>query len=187
MGAFAFGLHGMVFADALQTVNAVRQAAGLSALKPSEELQQAAQAHADYLAQYLSQGGITTVSAHEQSNSVPGFTGELAPDRAAYYNYPHSLVTENISVGNKTLDESISALMSAIYHRFAFLDPQIDQLGYAETQRRYVFNMGQSGLAQACRERLPETSAKPSHDCLGNRMKATAFDQLCQQLPPQAI
>lgn len=192
LGLMVFAAHislfaGAVSADAFDAVNSVRQAAGLSPLSPSPELQQAAQAHAEYLAQYLPQGGIATVSAHQQRRSLPGFSGAQAPDRAAYFGYPHRLVTENISVGNRSLEESVSSLMSAIYHRLAFLDPHIDQMGFAEVERRYVYNMGQARLAQACRTRAPEARLDPPHNCLGKRMKASAFAQVCGQLPESAL
>ncbi len=180
-------IPGVASAGALEAVNGARQAAGLSALSASPQLQQAAQAHAEYLSRYLPQGGIVTVSAHQQRRSLPGFSGELAPDRAAYFKYPHSLVTENISVGNRSVEESVSSLMSAIYHRFAFLDPQIDQLGFAEVDQRYVYNMGQGELAQACLSQPAEARVQPPHNCLGKRMRASAYDQLCTQIPAEAV
>lgn len=181
------GVGPVMAVGALTDLNSVRQAAGLGLLEPSAELNQAARAHAEYLVRYLPQGSVASLSAHEQHRSLPGFTGELAADRAAHFNYPHSLVTENISIGNKSTAESISSLMSAIYHRFAFLDPKIDQLGFAEMDRRYVFNMGRRELAQACLQQVPGTSPMPPHNCLGKRMRAQAFEQTCQQLPAEAL
>ena len=129
-------------AQAVGDVNTIRSLAGLPDLTHSVELTNAAQAHARYLQRYAPSGRGLVGSAHEQRKGLPEFTGRLAADRAHYFGYPHSQVTENVSLGDATAQESISNLMSAIYHRFAFLDPLIDENGAAQAGRNYVFNMG---------------------------------------------
>ena len=171
---------------AIDDINAIRSAAGLPVLTHSSPLQEAAQAHAQYVERYAQPGIRTQVSAHEEQESLPGFTGHLAPDRAQYFGYPHSQVLENVSLGNLSLEESISSLMSAIYHRFAFLDMQIDEIGIAQAGPRYVYNMGRKDLSRVCDEQTESAKIKPAHNCLGRKMKASKFQNLCEAIPEAA-
>ncbi len=167
-------------------VNAVRQAAGLLSLAPSETLTRAADAHADYLAKYLPIHRDTLKSAHEQNPTLPEFTGHLASDRVRYFGYPHSQVLENISLGNLTIADSVSDLMSAIYHRFAFLDFEVDEIGAASVAQRYVYELGKQDLSRVCLSEAADAAVEPGYDCLGTRVKKTKIDQTCANLPEQA-
>jgi len=174
-------------ATAINDLNTMRHATGLPALTHSPELQKAAEAHARYLVRYMQPGMSSQVSAHEEHEGLPEFTGRLAADRAQYFAYPHSQVIENVSLGNLSLDEAISSLMSAIYHRFAFLNMDIDEIGIAHVGRRYVFDMGRKDLAQTCIVQPESARVSPAHNCLGRKIKSSAYDALCTNLPVEAI
>ncbi|MCP4001570.1 MAG: CAP domain-containing protein, partial [Gammaproteobacteria bacterium] len=167
-------------------LNSIRRVAGLPELTHSAELQAAAESHARYLARYVQPGGGSQISAHEQNAGLPEFSGRLVADRTRYFGYPHSQVIENVSLGNLSLDESISSLMSAIYHRFGFLDMKIDEIGIAQMQQRYVYNMGRKDLAQACTAQPEEARILPAHNCLGQNMKSSAYQDMCANLPAGA-
>ena len=173
-------------ANAVDDVNAVRRLAALPELSSSVELTNAAQAHARYLQRYSPSGRGLIGSAHEQRKGLPEFTGHLAADRALYFGYPHSQVTENVSLGNDSIQESISILMSAIYHRFAFLDPLVDEIGAAQAGRSYVFNMGKKQLSQICLNQPEVARMMPPHSCKGQLMKHSAYLELCANLPREA-
>jgi len=181
------GMSACASGSAIDDVNTMRRAAGLSLLTPSEELQKAAEAHALYLSRYMQPGSGSQVSAHEEHEGLPEFTGKLAAERAQHFGYSHSVVLENVSLGNLSLDESISSLMSAIYHRFAFLDLQIDEIGIAQAGRRYVFDMGRKDLTQTCTEQVEGARILPPYNCLGQKMKSSAYSALCENLPAEAI
>ena len=171
---------------AIDDLNSIRSAAGLPALAHSAQLREAAQAHALYLERYVQPGSGTQISAHEERQSLPEFTGHLAAERAQNFGYAHSQVLENVSLGNLSLDESISSLMSAIYHRFAFLNMEIDEIGIAQAGQRYVYNMGRKDLALTCTEQVDQARILPAYDCLGQKMKASAYQNLCTSLPANA-
>ncbi len=171
---------------AVSGVNQVRQAAGLMALTESEALTNAAQAHANYLQRYIPPGSERQASAHEERTGLPEFTGYLAPDRAQYFSYPHTQVIENVSLGNPDAQASVSDLMSAIYHRFAFLDFSIDEIGAANAAQRYVYNMGRKDLAQTCLQQPAAAAPSQSLSCQGVAMKQSAFDAMCGNLPVAA-
>lgn len=171
---------------AVLAVNQVRQAAGLEPLEEAQPLNDAALAHALYLRRYMPPGSELQASAHEERSGLAEFSGRFAPDRALRFAYPHSQVTENVSMGNPDIKASIDDLMSAIYHRFAFLDFSIDEIGAANVAQRYVFNMGKRKLAQTCLQQ-PE-AAKPIRpfNCLGTRIKSASIDKMCANLPLRA-
>lgn len=172
---------------AVSAVNEVRQQAGLQELTVSEALNEAALAHALYLQRYVSPGAEQQAAAHEERSGLAEFSGHFAPDRALRFGYPHSQVTENVSLGNPDIKSSVDDLMSAIYHRFGFLDFSIDELGAANASQRYVFNMGKRSLAQTCLQQ-PE-AAKPvkPFNCLGTPVKSSSIEQMCASLPAQAL
>jgi len=132
-------------------------------------------------------GSEQLASAHEERAGVPEFTGELAPQRALYFGYAHEQVIENVSLGNESVADSIADLMSAIYHRFAFLDFGIDEMGAAYAGTRYVYNMGRKNLARVCLAQPREARLEQPYDCLGKLIKQETMDQACVELPADAV
>ncbi len=131
-------------------LNSLRQKAGLPSFYGNESLEKAAASHASYLAKNRTDG-------HYQAPALPGFSGKTPADRAVKAGYPSRMVKENLSSGNIDFKDSVDGLFSAIYHRFGFLDPVMDEIGiaYAEDaygRRIYVYDMGNYGVAGLCSE-----------------------------------
>ena len=132
-----------VQAEPLNYLNNIRAQAGLAPLTLNPALTKSANNHAIYIHKH-------GFSAHYQDKRKAYFTGYAPVDRATYVGYPSLLVLENVSDGQKDYKESIDGLMSAIYHRFGFLNFQIDEIGLARQANYYVYNMGYSKLRQLC-------------------------------------
>ncbi len=134
--------------EAYLYLNSLRQKAGLGSFYGNEKLQAAAASHARYLAKNGADG-------HGESENKPGFSGADPTRRALAAGYASRLVTENLSSRNLDFKESVDGLFGAIYHRFAFLDPLMDEIGVAFAQdsggrRIYVYDMGNYRLNGLC-------------------------------------
>ncbi len=136
--------------EARSYLNEIRQAMGMSTLSWSEALDKAAQAHADYLV-------ANDESAHDEIPGHIAFTGVTPMERALKAGYDASYVSENLSTKNNSGKTSVNGLFSAIYHRFGFLDPSIDQVGVGAAQdasdsekSAFVYLMGNSELELLC-------------------------------------
>ena len=139
--------------EALSILNEIRETMGMNALMPNSRLQMAAQAHADYLVRNH------TVS-HSEMEGLPGFTAKTPAGRAFRAGYLSSQVLENLSAQTRDARHSIDGLLSAIYHRFAFLNVGIDEVGVGLSQdpkdpenNAFVYVMGNSYLDGLCREK----------------------------------
>jgi len=125
----------------LDYLNDLRQQAGMQPFVHHPQLQQSAQHHADYLA-------INRQWGHTQLPGRQGFTGAVPMERMLKAGYNNRHGSENVSshLGSVSPKKSIDGLMSAIYHRFAFLSFEHDQLGigYASENNfhSYVYNLG---------------------------------------------
>jgi len=131
-------------------VNSIREAMQMQTLSQNDHLDAAAQAHADYLV-------LNHESSHNEIEGHKNFTGTRPLDRAFYAGYNASYVSENLSGKNKNAQSSIDGLFSAIYHRFGFLSPSIDEIGVGVTQDEensqnsaFVYVMGNSELNRLC-------------------------------------
>ncbi len=136
--------------EAHSYLNAIRRSAGMIGLSENGKLSAAAQAHADYLVR-------NDTATHDEIPEHEGFTGRRPMDRALKAGYEASLVSENFSTKNHSAKNSVDGLFSAIYHRFGFLDPSIDQVGVGVTEdpndsdrSAFVYLMGNSGLEELC-------------------------------------
>jgi len=131
-------------ADAgLNYLNALRQKSGLTPFSSESHLARAAQNHSNYMRNNHKYG-------HSESSSYAGFTGTSPAPRAIYAGYSSKYVGENISYGTATVKGSIDNLLSAIYHRFGFLNPVYDVVGIGINGTTYTYDMGNSGLNQLC-------------------------------------
>lgn len=134
-----------------QYLNTLRSRAGMIPFTTDTTLQQAAMGHAEYLT-------TNNMIGHVQADGLPNFTGTLISDRTSAAGYQTTFVTENVSSGSATTPAAIDQLMSAIYHRFGFLDFDVDTVGIGISQvtndskvsGTYVFNMSNTGLNQLC-------------------------------------
>lgn len=124
-------------------LNELRSSVDLPAFSSSKSLDLAAQNHANYLVKlgYVS---------HDEREQNELFTGFDPPSRALKAGHKTSFVVENISARHLSIDESIDGLMSAIYHRFNFLNYAFDEIGYFNTAEFYVFEMSNSRISRLC-------------------------------------
>jgi uncharacterized protein YkwD len=151
--------------EALNYLNQLRQGAGLIPLSSAEILNKASKNHANYLIENHAYG-------HYEEHNRSNFTGKFASDRVVYEGYHTGLIIENVSSNNRSYKESIDGLFAAIYHRFAFLDFQGDEIGIGINQNRFnrketafVYNIGSSTLNQ-----LYKKSKKPSEKALNKAL-----------------
>lgn len=172
--------------EALQYLNTLRQQAGMLALQSESSLTSAATKHALYLNRNK-QGKIDSFhDAHMQSRNTPLFIGKNVSDRAKKMSYPHGLVSENISVGNRNVSEAIDLLMSGIYHRFGFLDFSIDEVGVGISQANYVFNMGRNDISRTCKNPEQNALSTKGYDCGGISVTERYWNQMCRSIPQYA-
>ena len=129
--------------DGLAYLNSLRAAAGMTPLSSNAELQTAAFNHSNYLF-------LNMVTGHYETVSGAGFTGVFPSDRTVYAGYLSTSISENVSYGDDTVYGSIDSLMSAIYHRFGFLQSDIDEIGIGIQSNFYTYNMGNSTLNTLC-------------------------------------
>jgi len=137
---------------AFDYVSETREAMEMNGLTPNTLLERAAQSHADYLV-------ANHASSHFETEGKPHFTGVAPVDRVTHAGYASLRVSENLSTHHHSAKASVEGLFSAIYHRFAFLDPQIDEMGVGVTQdaakgsnSAFVYLMGNSQLRALCEE-----------------------------------
>jgi len=152
--------------EALSYLNTLRKGAGLIPFSAQPQLKLAAKNHATYLI------NNHTIGHYEESNKS-GFTGKFASQRITNSGYHTPLVIENVSSHNRNYKESIDGLMAAIYHRFAFLDFEGDEIGIGIKQNSFnkhktafVYNMSSNALNQ-----LYFKEKKPSKKALKKALK----------------
>lgn len=133
-------------------LNSIRASMNMQNLSENSQLQGAAQAHADYLV-------LNDESSHDEIEGHKNFTGLRPLERAFYAGYISSQVSENLSTKNYSAKSSVDGLFSAIYHRFGFLSPSIDEMGIGVTQdsvessrSAFVYLMGNSESNRLCVE-----------------------------------
>lgn len=138
-------------AEAESYLNSIRNQMQMIRLRHNDQLDVAAQAHATYLVQ-------NNAFSHNEIEGYENFTGVHPYDRAFKAGYHTSMVSENLSTKNKNSHRSLNGLFSAIYHRFAFLDPSMDELGIGITQDKqitknsaFVYVMGNQEIDHLCR------------------------------------
>lgn len=131
-------------------LNDLRIRAGMTEFSPNQQLESAALNHANYLANSI-------IIDHDEQEGTSGFSGVNLKDRTTFTGYRSLLVSENFHVGNSNAIESIDSLMSAIYHRFGFLDFVNNEVGIGivhvsafNPYSSYVYNMGNSEYNALC-------------------------------------
>ncbi len=165
---------------AYQYLNQIREAAGMNPFKKNENLQNSAHNHARYLS-------INRVIGHFQDEGYPEYTGSKPDDRAIFAGYETRSVTENTSFGQKNSFESIEGLMSAIYHRFGFLDFSKDEVGISLVKAgngfNFVYNMGNERQNHFCRYAIYTKEGSYYKDACRqqNKVDVEKFDKLEQE------
>ncbi len=150
---------------AYQYLNQVRTRAGMIPLKWNQVLAKSAASHAGYLEK-------NKLISHLEKPGLSGFSGVTPGERAIAQGYEIRKVIENYSSGRKDSMESIDGLMSAIYHRFGFLDFSIDEVGIALSKNgdsiNFVYNMGNELLNRYCRFAI-DTKETPYYEGICSR------------------
>ncbi len=104
-------------AELLRLTNAERQRAGVSPLRLSSQLGQAAQNHAVDMAQY------GYFDHQGRDGSQPG-------DRVSALGYQFSYVGENIAAGSASPDQTVQQWMNSPGHRRNILNPNYREIGF---------------------------------------------------------
>jgi uncharacterized protein YkwD len=117
---------------ALVRANRWRTAAGLAAFDADARVEQAASAHARYLAQ--NPQSTCWPNAHEEtmSASCAGFTGVRPGHRVAAAGYSYRLTTEVIA-WKPTVDEAVDAWIWSVYHRRSFFLAELVHVGFGRS------------------------------------------------------
>ena len=183
----AFGATPAANADSVAEVNQIRAEAGMTTLNRSKALTNAAANHASYLADYFSLQQYSSQSGHDEVSGSTGFSGKSPSDRARFVAYPHKFVTENVSIGSASIKDSVESLMTAIYHRFGFLDFDIDEIGAADKDQRYVYNMGRRDFSLTCLMQPEQAKLKKPANCNGRLIDQSRIDAICTQPPAGAL
>jgi len=133
--------------DAFAYLNTLRSNAGMSTLASGSILDTASEAHSSYMQ-------VNNVFGHFETPGDTGFTGVQASDRAVAAGYSSRGISENVAAGQQTAMESVDGLMSAIYHRFGFLNEEIDTIGIGFVLGGSGFfstyNMANLGITALC-------------------------------------
>jgi hypothetical protein len=145
----------------LDYLNSIRTATGLIKFKHNVALEKAASSHAKYLI-------LNQVYGHYEKSVHIGYTGSTPSQRVIKAGYPSTFVMENLSINPVDQVKSVDTLLSAIYHRFVFLDLDKDEIGIgsykAKRKRRknsaYVYNLGSEGIATLCKQNFMMESGK---------------------------
>lgn len=137
--------------DAFAYINTLRVQAGMLPLTRDGVLDSAAEGHSSYQEAHGQSG-------HYQDPNAAYFTGETPGERAVNAGYPSSRILENVAAGQSDAGSSVDDLMSAIYHRFSFLNEEIDRIGVglvedaaSSVTRLYsTYDMANQGVALLC-------------------------------------
>lgn len=150
--------------DPLFYINQIRKDANLKTFSYNKILENSAKSHAIYSTMHK-------VQSHNQDENLEKFSGKTQIQRALNNGYNSTYVLENISFHGDFIS-SIDSLMSAIYHRFAFLHKGVDEIGFAMDKNKdfstFVFNMGNSKLNELCKHNF---SIKPNTKYVQNLCK----------------
>ncbi|QCD53029.1 CAP domain-containing protein [Campylobacter sp. RM16192] len=145
----------IIDSDALSYLNDYRRGSGLFALKFNENLSLASKNHAEYSVAHNHMG-------HDESSGLAKFTGSTPNERAKTAGYSSMHVLENIAYKSDFIT-SIDGLFSAIYHRFAFLNLSVNEVGFDAARgdkfSAYVFLMGNSGLNNFCKRGVSDNGS----------------------------
>ena len=129
--------------DDISYLNEARSSSSLPFFSFSKSLEQAAKNHALYLDKH----GIIS---HDETNTKALFTGQNPSIRAINAGHNNSYVSENLSSKQLSLKDSIDGLLSAIYHRFNFLDFSFNEIGYFVHNGIYAYEMSNKQINNLC-------------------------------------
>lgn len=159
---------------AIERTNELRNSIGLWSITEHPRINEAAQAHADYLVNESNEG-------HNQTNTAsPYFTGERFWERMEAADYNGSAFSEVIAyIGDA--ERAVDELVATVYHREPFFSPHALELGYGgAVGPRGAADVINFGRAQAlCR--TPTLVVYPPHGAVD---VPTSWDGLENPTPP---
>ena len=162
----------------IDRLNSIRDAVGLNSLKTNIVLKNSASNHVKYLIENNETG-------HNENPKNSKYTGVDPTNRAIYVGYLSRKVLENLSVGQDSNESSFDGLMGAIYHRYGFLAFDIDEIGFTQKDKVYVYNMGNSKLNKLCsQDSFNDSSKYYVGACADSELKieATAYEEALNSL-----
>ena len=130
--------------EAIKILNHYRTQSGMTPYVFNDALNKSAYNHVMYME-------TNRVYDHKEKEGKKGFTGITHKNRAKHTGYKgFAIVRENMSSNAANYKESIDGLINAIYHRFAFFDFRLDDIGifahHGKNLTGYVYNMGNTLL-----------------------------------------
>ena len=115
--------------EAMNTINAIRQQAGLSPLVQNKLLSKAAQDHADFIAEnfdlYFKEG----LSVYVEPSGAPGSTGETPMDRMNTAGYEGVYVAELIAFKHSPT-AAVYSWLETLYQRVRILNSNVSEMGH---------------------------------------------------------
>ena len=150
---------------AFTRLNDIRAEMGMTRFVNSDILKIGALAHAKYLV-------ANDESDHYEKLGLEYYVANAPVDRAMKYGYTSKFVSENLSTKNSGGEDSIKGLFSAIYHRFGFLNPSMNEIGVGIVQDKaktantaFVYLMGNSDIRELCNGKSFTSSGKYWKPC----------------------
>ncbi|MCS7061461.1 MAG: CARDB domain-containing protein [Anaerolineae bacterium] len=136
-------------AQAVARVNYFRDLAGLPKAFGAAAIHQAAQAHAEFVANHQNDPRMAGLGFHRQHPDLSGYTGMWPSDRARYFGYTGYVGEDGHFIGDPV--GSVDGWMETVYHRTLILCYSCIDVGYGRVNdgrgRFDVLNMGsRSGL-----------------------------------------
>jgi hypothetical protein len=133
----------------LEYLNSIRTQVSLEPFSFDSKLNISTKAHATYL-------DTNNILSHYEDSDNADFYGEWPVDRSVKAEYEARYISENASAGQRTIKRAIDGLMSAIYHRFGFLNPKVNEIGIGIVGTKYVFDMSNANIRSLCQETQEE-------------------------------
>jgi len=116
---------------ALDSVNAVRAAAGLPPVRLDSRLTQSAESHSYYWLFNNLSPTVADLGIHKETAGLPGYSGDYPWTRATAFAYPDQRIGEDIThVGDPV--HAVQSWVDSVYHRFPILRPDLVDIGYAD-------------------------------------------------------
>ncbi|WP_159883514.1 stalk domain-containing protein [Paenibacillus puerhi] len=124
--------------EALRYLNELRENLGLQKVKLNPQITKAAENHAKYVVDNRTAG--QGLDAHNETEGMPGFTGNGPTDRAKAAGYSGS-VSEVISYSGNGAKGAIDSWLNTAYHRSPLTSPFADEFGIGIVNNTAVLNM----------------------------------------------
>ena len=165
--------------EGLVFLNRVRRGAGLKEFRYQKELEEAAENHARYLDDVCSHYGVEL--GHEEPTEYESTyrTGQWGTERAHSAGYTGDWAGNDIALYDNTMTAHVQGLLTAIYHRWFILDPEMDEIGLYSSHGLPCRNTGMINFGK--RESTRKLNAQVASDIIlypydGQKGVETLFD-----------